>query len=527
MDDTQVTPKQRCILGQLLHRKLPTALITVGLGILAFALAIGPKSHLPFPTHVDEWTHLAYADALVQSGYVPHVEPLYGQETVGFRPELGFRVLLAELQLATGLQWDAMFPVLPGVVFAVFVVAMSCLGQSLGIGSILGVLALGTPTTLRFLGPSYAVPVALALVFVTALLIVALQPSLRKKWGLVVLASVLLLGLLFVHPLTVVVAAPVLIAVFSYITYTQRKSTPRTVLAALGLSVLLPLVWFLSLVATIGPELLSEATRSVERGQGLVRNYVYDAGFVRVALFALAAFAITLWKSSDRSQAPYWSLLIVPGLFIAFIGLHAVGILPFSNLYDRTWLYLDMALCVMGGLGLAILANKVRLKDFWKLRLSHNALPYAIVVLAGLIFANAWYIQATTPRYQLTTAATLEDFHWIRENLSDVQGTTLVHPLTAVVYPAAAGRPVFANASEPRPSSMERVQRAVELLEGKSADVHALQQEGIGIVYQPSWQDTQGMLEVHTGVFLTPPYDNLENPASVDSRGTTDEEVPR
>jgi hypothetical protein len=324
-----------------------------------------------------------------------------------------------------------------------------------------------------------------------------------------------------------VVTAPVVIAVFSYITYTQRKTTPRPVLAALALSVLLPLAWFLSLVGTIGPELLSEATRSVQRGQGLVRNYVYDAGYVRVALFALAAFAIALWKGSDRSHVPYWFLLIVPGLFIAFIGLHAVGMLPFSNLYDRTWLYLDMALCIMGGLGLAVLAKRLRLRRLRILRLPQHTLAWVILLLAGLVFANAWYIQATAPRYQLTTTAILEDFHWIRENLSDVPGITLADPLTAVVYPATAGRPVFASASEPKPSPIEEVQQAVDLMQGESADVLALQHEGIGIVYRPYWQDTQGMLEVRPGIFLTPPYGDLESPISENSRGTPGEEASR
>jgi hypothetical protein len=472
--------------------------VAVAFALVAFVLAVGPHWGFSYPIHVDEWTHLAYAEALVQNGRIPHLEPLYGLDTVGFRPELGFRVILAQLHLATGLNWEVMFPALAGATFALFVVTMLYLGRVLGAGILIGILALGTPTTLRFLGPALAVPVALSLTLLAAVLVVLLQPSLRERWLSPAVLGLLLLATLLVHPTTALIAAPLALVVSGY-TALQHPGTRKGPLwVCAGLGFVLPLAWFLALPGSVRAELLTEAGRGVTSGVGQVLEYVYYAGYVRIAAFGIAAFGIMVWKP----RLPYLALLAAYALLLGSIRLHEVGVLGAAYFYDRSWLYLDVTLSVTGGLGLAVIGERLARSRWAASRAIRYGRPVLVGALAVGVVATAWYTRTQEPLYRLTSSAHLENFRWIREHLADTPGLTLIDPKVSVVYPAVAGRPVYASMSEPKPSPDQRVQMALGMLVAPQPDVEALRQKNIGIVYEPRWRAWEGLQEVRPGIFV-------------------------
>lgn len=486
------------------RQKPPRAVFVFAFVLLAFLVAVGPRFDYPYPIHVDEWTHLAYADALIQNENLPHADPLYGMESVPFRPELGFRVLLGELRLATGLSWDGMFPYICGGLFALFAISMLYLGYAAGAGPLVGILALGTPTTIRFLGPAYAVPVSVGLLFLATLALIFLSPATKTRWQLPVIVALLSAGTLLVHPPTAMVVVPLVVVSGLYLGRGDKRARnwPARLCVILGIS--LPLVWFISLSGTLRSELLSEAGVSAGSGQGLVQDFVYYAGYVRLVLLAAAVFTIVFWKIWGEKSWIHMFLLAVYGGWLTFIGLHAGGLLPAANFYDRSWLYLDVTMSVIAGIGLMVLTRRFTGRMSGGLTASPWLRTAALLTLTFAVAGNAWYVRANEPTYRLAADTTMADFEWIRENLGDVPGLTLIDPVLAVTYPAVAGRPVYASVAAPRPSENERVQAAFDLLEAPSPDLEALYAENIGIVYWPSWTSADGVVEVRPGVFVVP-----------------------
>lgn len=473
------------------------------LAAAAVFLTVALRRDFPYPIHVDEWTHLAYADALLRQGGLPHPEPIHGLGEVGFRPELGFRVLVAEFHTATGLPWETMGLAAAGGLFAAFVVMMYFAGRAMGAGPTVGIMALGTPTTLRFLGPGLLAPVSAGLVLMAALLAAVLTPRLRDSVAGTVAIGLLLVGILLVHPPTAMIAAPLAGGIAAYTAIRTRGLRPSITWAAVAACAIIPAVWFAVLPGGVRSELLTEAGRNIASGQGQVAEYAYRAGYARIAVFAVGVFAILLW----RPRMPYLAAPAAVAALLGVIKLQEAGILGASNFYDRSWLYLDIGIAITAGVGLTVAFARLRESGRFRGRaISGKAFSkFEGVALAGLVLAvglNAWYVQGAEPRYRLVDTQAVRDYRWIRANLADVPGLTLIDPSSAVAYPSLAGRPVYASEALPRPSPRERIDRAWNLLETTAPDVRDLRREGIGIVYRPEWQGMEGAREITPGIFV-------------------------
>ena len=46
---------------------------------LAFYIAFIPHQSYPYPVHIDEWVHLAYAKAMLKAGSTTFIDPFGGQ----------------------------------------------------------------------------------------------------------------------------------------------------------------------------------------------------------------------------------------------------------------------------------------------------------------------------------------------------------------------------------------------------------------------------------------------------------------
>lgn len=128
--------------------------------------------------------------------------------------------------------------------------------------------------------------------------------------------------------------------------------------------------------------------------------------------------------------------------------------------------------------------------------------PALLLLLTLSVVTGSWYVRAKEERYRVATASTIEDFQWVRQHLGEVPGLTLLDPTIAVTYPAIAGRPIYASAARPRPSTPDRARRAEELLRASEPDPAALKREGIGVVYRPDWGPAEGVREVRPGIFV-------------------------
>ena len=66
----------------------PDFLMLLPLLGLAFYIAYIPHINYPYPLHVDEWVHLAYSKAVMQSGSITFLDPFYGQSVIGLSSNL-------------------------------------------------------------------------------------------------------------------------------------------------------------------------------------------------------------------------------------------------------------------------------------------------------------------------------------------------------------------------------------------------------------------------------------------------------
>lgn len=142
--------------------------------ILAFAffMAFIPHLHYGYPIHIDEWFHFGNSQALVQAQTIAFIEPFYGEMTILDHPEIGFHLFLSQIKLLTGLSWINVFLLLPGFIFMLTVLTSFAIGQRANFGLEAAFFVTLIPTTVRFLGPSFLVPVALGLFFLAAILFI-------------------------------------------------------------------------------------------------------------------------------------------------------------------------------------------------------------------------------------------------------------------------------------------------------------------------------------------------------------------
>ena len=446
------------------------------------------------PIHVDEWTNLAYAESLAAEQSLPHSDPIFGQSEIDYRPETGFRVFLVQMRDVTGLNWISLFPLLPAAMGALFAVTALALGASLRTGLFAGVLAVGTPTTLRFLGPEYVVPVSLGLTLATALAIILIAPKMPNRSRLIG-GSLLMGGLVLVHPPTALVALIFVAGLFFVRLHETGWRWRTTELKPIVAVLAVPAIWFVLLGGDLRSELLGQASLSAGSGQGLITEYLSSAGYLRLFMMSSALFFLL---SSGFTAG---KIGLVTGLVAAlgFTRAHEFGIIGMANLYDRSWLYVDLLLVVGGGAGLAA---AIAMIPEHRLPISRPVFQNGAVALVLLIVVIGTAAARSEEQvYRVGEADRVADFDWIQSNLGNVSGLTLIDPDIANGYPAIAGRPVFASSAFPRPSAEERVEQAWALLATRP-DAAELADLGIGIIYRPFWSSTPGITEVKPGVYV-------------------------
>src|SRR3989304_2995754 len=134
--------------------------------LLAFFMASVPPRDSGYPLHGDEWWRWGDAQGILEAGGITYPDPFEAGETVSPDIEVGFHVFLPEIKLITGVSWLSVFRFLPGLMLSLIVFQAYALGRSRGIGLQVSFLVALMPTTVRFLGPSFVVPVSLGLVLV-------------------------------------------------------------------------------------------------------------------------------------------------------------------------------------------------------------------------------------------------------------------------------------------------------------------------------------------------------------------------
>jgi hypothetical protein len=480
----------------------------------AFYTSLIPRLDYDYPLHEDEWTHFVEARAIAEEGTIPFLDPVTGEdradpvtEETRDSPhfEVGYQLFLAEFQLMTGLPWLVIFRYLPSAVFALTALSAYLFGNRRGFGLEAAFFACLVPTTVRFLGPAFAVPVALGLFFIPLVLLLVSYFWSSRLLPLLLLA---LLSFLFIaHAPTALLAAGI-VAIYGLFA-TLRPALSRhpvrrralvhlaTVFFVVGLSSL-PLLayndWLLGSAAGAEPlpkELLTAPGSMIER-----------LGYIPYPLFVLGL--VLLARSRKRTDR---ALLLTAVLVSAYAFLYYQFGVGNAAMYSRCILYLSLLLLLIAALATAWVRTRIAalLSPRWA---AGGSLAAAGLVLAAAVLPSlALNVDARYDEtfYHRIGETQYDDFVWIRDNLCSGYERALTDPKFGRPFAAVSGR--YAYAAIPATTAPVRPQRLddarLELQEGVP-DADWLREHGVNIVYTTGRVESPELVKVHDRVYVLP-----------------------
>lgn len=175
------------------------------LGAATVSFLTGEREGFPWAIHVDELIHSVYIEKVQRWDQV-HVGEAYGdappeQEGIlslrGSVHEKGYHLLMAQFQELTGIETSDLYLYGPSIwmVFMAFSVYALMRPHP---GAVVAAAAVGlAPTTVRFLGPAFLVPIAFVLAWLPVTAILS-EPA-KKRTGAAVLLLAVVVWAFFVH----------------------------------------------------------------------------------------------------------------------------------------------------------------------------------------------------------------------------------------------------------------------------------------------------------------------------------------
>lgn len=458
--------------------------------LLAVVLAHAPHADDPRPLHVDEWFHMAHAEALVEARSTDYVEPFYGLEENADELEVGFHVLMAWARVAAGVDPLLLMEWWPAVVHGLAVLMAHALGRRLGFGPWGGVLLALVPTNVSILGPAFVVPVALALPgLVLALGLVLVEGP--QAWRLACLG--LLLAFLFLAHAPTGAGASLLAVVAAAAHDPPRlreRAWPgwRSVALVAGTCVLASLAFVARYPALVGGDVgavaSGEGSLFGEARPGVVAA-LRDFGVWTLVLFLAGVFA-ALSGGGAAGRA------LAAGA-VAFFGIVYAGrLLSFGSgfLYLRGYQYFFVTASLLGGVALARAAALPR----------RQALALALpLLLAAPAVAHA--ATRDIPYYHVTTDADAERFAFAGA-LGDEYGVAVLDPWKARAFAPLTGKHVYAILP-PRddPDLAHRIEAARRAATAGDVDEAEMRAANVTL-FLGARPKLENVLEPHPGVFV-------------------------
>jgi hypothetical protein len=500
-------PRERGSSLSVAGKRGAAELLALGLIMgFAFYTTLIPRLDYEYPIHQDEWTHLAEARAIVTSGTIPLVDAVTGEARSSPHHEAGYHLFLAEFQLLTGLSWLDIFRFLPGAVFALTVLGAYIFGKRRGFGLEAALFASFLPTTLRFLGPGFAVPMALGLFFVP--LVLFLVSNLWNSRGLPVLLLVLLFFLFIAHAPTALFVS--LIVVVHGLFQSVRPDSAQgavgqralaqlaTVVGAVALSSLPFLVYNHGIVGTAASE--APLPQEVLTAPG---GMIPRIGYIPYPLFVIGLGVLAMsGRSTDRA------LLVATALVAIFVFLYYSFRVGPEVMYSRSVLYLSLLVLLVAGLAAS------RIRGWFATFLSRRWAGGASLIGAGLVIVFLLLPSlglSLESRYQedyyhVINDKQYQDFVWIGDNLCLGYDRALVLPKLGRPFAAITGK--YAYVALPLtvlPVRSPLVEEATQVLQEGVPDAAWLRERGVSIVYNERPTPNPELVELRDRVYVLPP----------------------
>jgi hypothetical protein len=462
-----------------------TAFLVIPVMALAFYLAFIPHQSYPYPIHIDDWVHLANAQAIMKAGSVSYTNPFFGKDLIGLGSnlELGFQLFWGVFQSISGIDWLTTFRFFPSVILAMTVLAVFVMARRLGFGWEAALFAALVPTTVGILGPAFLVPVAMGLLFVALAIFVAFS---FRGWRSYLVLFLFTAFLVAIHAPS---AICLVIILAPFVLINIRGDAWHSL--GLGLALLLPFLapfpWIFGMLGPTAGKLLTQQPLPGYIDFPLV---IRTFGYIPVALCLLGTLALAV-RGGRRNYGLVLGFLALLLMLVVFYVFH-YGI---SIMYERGLIFMMMMTGVLAGAGLMAIRT-VNWKSLPWLRYAGWIAAVGLVAATLVIGIPA---RSTLPYYHMIDTADYQDFTWIKDNVGARYDRAVLDPWKATPFAAITGKYVYTRIHA-FPTDTDAA--ASHFLSDNCTDTEFLKKNNISIVYTKGACDNPDLTEIRDGVYL-------------------------
>jgi len=473
---------------------LRPALLLVALTIVFF-VAFHPHWNIltgernEFPVHLDEYVHWGYAKQTIAQGIVTFGSPFSNSAASSFNPvsdvhERGYQAYLGTFQAVTGIPWIDIFEFGPALIAVFLALCLYALTERWGAGVESALWVAAIPTTLRFLGPGFLVPIALALALVAVgLCIMAHAPGARGIAALVIVSAAL-------WPIHLMGGLALLVLAIAF-------GVARMMRGQAGLFIVL----FTTIPALVAiPYAISSFASGLiyDNPLPLVPGVLREFGVVPLLAAGVGAFVLLSARPERRRDVGWAAAIGLVAAEAVFLVGNASG-LDFIMAYDRSFLILCLLSSILAGVAVAALR-----KGVLRIPLLHR--PVLMVGIAVVLFAAQAGVVAMSAEQQLKqdyyrplTPAQYASYIAASAELGGTNATAIVDGISTMAFTDVTGHPTSFQLS---PSDTTQPADAREFFAGRSSDTAYLMSHRISIVVTQAVVENPDLREVAPGVYV-------------------------
>jgi len=460
---------------------------------LAFYMAFIPHQSYPYLLHIDEWVHLANSEALLKAGSTAFSDPFFGGSPGGLSSnlEVGFHLFWGVFHQISGISWLTIFRYFPSVILAITALSVYVLAQRWKFGWEAAFFVALIPTTVGILGPSFLVPVALGLLFVSLSLFIAF--NFNSFWSYVVL-FVFTCFLIIIHAPSAICLVIILIP---YILLNLRGNFKHSLgmIVALAVPFLAPFPWIFDMLLPTAQRLFTpQVLPEYVDFPRVIKTY----GYFPAGLCLLGTLVMAM-KGGRKNYGLVLGLLVLLAMLVTYFSFH-YGL---SIMYERGLMFMMLMVGIVAGAGLMAVKN-LHLTEGLAARVGGSSVTrylgwFFCLVLVGVTLFTSIPERQNIPYYHMIEEKDYQAFVWIRENVGKEYDRAVLDPWEATPFTAITGKKVYTRIHAfPRPSDEE----ALEFLNGGCSDTSFLKINGISIVYTDRECRNPDLTEVRENVYL-------------------------
>ncbi|MFH0815409.1 MAG: hypothetical protein V1934_01130 [Methanobacteriota archaeon] len=451
---------------------------------LGAIFSLWPKFGYYRPIHTDEWHYWAHAQSMMGQGVWNFQEAYYGYNA-GNHAEGGFLLTIGTFQNLSGIDWGWLFAFGPVLISAMTIMACYAIGKSFEAAIPCALLGAMLPTTLRFLGPGFLVPITLGFLLILGLILILLR---FKSLWLLPLIIIIEVYALLMHPPTALAGLIIIVSAgFAFILFKEWRLGVILIgvgAASLLIAIFTPFLWSGGVWAKRGLTLLTGGALFLP--QMSLTSYVQTFGFW-LFLLGFLGLGLLIWERKRQSLTLALATMSIAGLTLAFqFVLNRMQ--DAQALMDRTTFLF---------FGLLALSSGVGASRGWKW-----SKPAIAIVLATAV-GMAFYSHANEPYYMIVSEQEFDDFTWIRENLNATYTKAVLDPWKAIAFSPIAEKQVLYKIPQGPDAAMESmVEKIASFFDGRCSNTSFLVDNGISIVYTAGPVQNDGLREVHPRVYV-------------------------